>query len=57
MGRWDLVRREHVLAAVQEYEELGQTRFLDKYRFGRARSYQLIVDGRSYDSKAILGAD
>ena len=56
MGRWDLVRREHVLAAVQEYEELGQARFLDKYRFGPARSYQLMVDGRSYDSKAILGA-
>ena len=56
MGLWDLVRAEHVLAAVQENEEIGQATFLDKYHFGPSRSYQLLIEGRSYDSKAILGA-
>jgi hypothetical protein len=55
MGLWDPVRREHVLAAAGEYDQLGQSRFLEKYGFGPARAYQLIIDGRSYDSKAILG--
>jgi len=52
---WDPVAREHVLAAVREYDQLGQSRFLAKYKFGPARAYQLIIDGRSYDSKATLG--
>jgi hypothetical protein len=56
VGLWDAVGREHVLAAAREYDELGQTRFLEKYGFGPARAYQLIIDGRSYDSKATLGA-
>jgi hypothetical protein len=56
MGMWDPVRREHVLAAAHEYDQLGQSRFLAKYKFGPARAYQLVIDGRSYDSKAILGA-
>ena len=56
MGMWDPVGREHVLAAVREYDQLGQSRFLGKYKFRPARAYQLIIDGRSYDSKATLGA-
>ena len=56
MGLWEPVRREHVLAAARECDQLGQSRFLEKYGFGRARAYQLIIDGRSYDSKATLGA-
>lgn len=39
-----------------EYDRLGQGRFLEKYGFGMARSYRLIVDGKAYDSKAIVGA-
>ena len=51
----ELSRRE-ILQAVAEYDRLGQDRFLDKYGFGTARSYRLVVDGKTYDSKAIVGA-
>jgi len=51
----ELSRRE-ILQAVAEYDRLGQNRFLEKYGFGPARSYRLIVDGKTYDSKAIVGA-
>lgn len=47
--------QQHVRQAVAEYDQLGQDEFLAKYRFGRARAYLLIVDAKSYDSKAILG--
>jgi 5-methylcytosine-specific restriction enzyme A len=53
---WRDVTREAVLAAVAEYDKLGQDDFLRKYGFDRARSYLLIHDGRAYDSKAIIGA-
>lgn len=39
-----------------EYDRLGQDRFLAKYGFGAAHSYWLVVDGKTYDSKAIVGA-
>ena len=51
----ELSRRE-ILQAVVEYDELGQAAFLEKYGFGAARSYLLVIDGRTYDSKAIVGA-
>ncbi len=50
------VSRREILQAVAEYDRLGQDRFLDKYGFGVARSYRLVVDGKTYDSKAIVGA-
>jgi hypothetical protein len=50
----ELSRRE-ILQAVAEYDRLGQDRFLEKYGFGVARSYRLVVDGKAYDSKAIVG--
>src|ERR1700761_1806108 len=49
------ITREAVLAAIAEYDELGQDVFLDKYGFHPARSYVLVYDGKSYDSKAIVG--
>jgi hypothetical protein len=52
---WDAVGGQHVRQAVAEYDELGQDEFLERYGFGRARAYLLIVDGKVYDSKAILG--
>src|SRR4249919_923428 len=51
----ELSRRE-ILQAVAEYDRLGPDRFLEKYGFGVARSYWLVVDGKTYDSKAIVGA-
>jgi hypothetical protein len=52
---WDVVEHHHVRQAAAEYDRLGQDEFLALYGFGRARAYLLIVDGKSYDSKAILG--
>ena len=48
--------RAEILQAVAEYDELGQEAFLEKYKFGVARSYLLVIDGKTYDSKAIVGA-
>jgi 5-methylcytosine-specific restriction protein A len=48
--------RHEILQAVAEYDRLGQGRFLEKYGFGAARWYWLVVDGKTYDSKAIVGA-
>jgi len=48
--------RSPVLRAIEEFDHLGRDGFLAKYGFGHARAYELIFDGRRYDSKAILGA-
>jgi len=53
--QWDLVRREHVEAAIDECDRLGEDDFLAQTGFGRARDYHLIFRGASYPSKAILG--
>jgi hypothetical protein len=45
-----------VLKAIKEYDRLGQDAFLDRYAFGRSRSYVLRHAGKDYDSKAIAGA-
>ena len=55
MAFWDVVAEHHVRQAVAEYDRLGQVEFLAHYGFGRATAYLLIVDGKAYDSKAILG--
>jgi predicted HAD superfamily Cof-like phosphohydrolase len=55
MAFWDVVAEHHVRQAVAEYDRLGQDEFLANYGFGRATAYLLIVDGKAYDSKAILG--
>lgn len=52
---WDPVQPSHVRQAVAEYDKLGQEEFLTCHGFGRARAYLLIIDGKSYDSKAVLG--
>jgi hypothetical protein len=50
------ITRNAVLAATNEYDELGQDEFLERYGFGRARKFVLVLDGKTYDSKAIVGA-
>lgn len=55
MGISDITS-EAVLAACKEFDELGKTKFLKKYGFKAARTYELLNDGKYYDSKAILGA-
>jgi len=49
------VTREDVLAAVAEFDKLGQEQFLERYGFGPARTYFLEYAGQRYDSKAIMG--
>ena len=45
-----------VVAAISEYDRLGQDAFLGQYGFAAARQYVLVHEGKSYDSKAIAGA-
>ncbi|WP_235034475.1 HNH endonuclease [Streptomyces sp. NBC_00080] len=54
MGLGDITRAG-VLAAVAECQGLGRETFRRRYGFGRALTYVLVVDGDSYDSKAIAG--
>jgi hypothetical protein len=54
-GFWSRVARADVVRAIEEYDRLGQERFLSEHGFGRATAYLLIYRERSYDSKAILG--
>jgi 5-methylcytosine-specific restriction protein A len=56
MAFWDVVQPYHVCQTVAEYDDLGQDEFLARYGFGRSRAYLLVVGGRRYDSKAVLGA-
>lgn len=55
MPSWNLVQPHHVRQAAAEYDRLGQKDFLELHHFGRATAYLLRLDGKSYDSKAILG--
>ena len=55
MPDWNLVTRQHVLAAIAECDRLGSREFLQRYHFGRAHAYTLWHGGQEYDSKAILG--
>src|SRR5262245_52229199 len=55
MALSELTERAAILAAMREYDELGQDAFLEKYGYSPARRYQLVHDGKSYDSKAIVG--
>lgn len=55
MGLFDDVGHADVVSALEEYDKLGRDDFLARYGFGRAHDYVLWHDGRTYDSKAILG--
>ncbi|MFJ7211232.1 YDG/SRA domain-containing protein [Amycolatopsis sp. NPDC098790] len=50
------VNHEHVLAAIDEFNELGREAFLSKYGFAEARQYVVSHQGQEYDSKALIGA-
>lgn len=54
MGLGD-IRYEDVIAATEEFRRLGRDDFLRTYGFRRARSYEMVLDGLRYDSKAIAG--
>ncbi|MET8115553.1 hypothetical protein [Streptomyces prasinus] len=50
------ITRSAILQAVAEYDRIGRDTFLERYGFGPSRSYLLEIDGKEYDSKAIVGA-
>ncbi len=54
MGLGDITRAG-VLAAVEECQHLGREAFRRRYGFGRATTYELVLDGNRFDSKAIAG--
>ncbi|MGW2728507.1 HNH endonuclease [Streptomyces sp. NPDC001494] len=54
MGLGD-INYEDVVAATEEARRLGRDNFLQVYGFRRAKSYELVLDGLRYDSKAIAG--
>ncbi|GJH11730.1 hypothetical protein CBA19CS11_22850 [Caballeronia novacaledonica] len=45
-----------VRAALDEFDRIGRSAFLDKYGFKEARDYFVVVGERRYDSKAVAGA-
>ena len=45
---------EAVREAIAECDRLGRDAFLSAYGFKTARSYELVVEGQAYDSKAIV---
>ncbi|GAA1915363.1 hypothetical protein [Nocardioides marmoribigeumensis] len=55
MPLFDAVTADHVHLAMQEYDARGATSFLNRYGFGPSRDYVVVHEGRTYDSKAVLG--
>jgi hypothetical protein len=56
MSLSELTDPEAVRQAIAEFDRMGRAAFLQRYGFGKARDYLLRESGRSYDSKAIVGA-
>src|SRR3954452_9107141 len=56
MVAWTAVSRQHVLAAIHEYDEVGQDEFLGRYGFAPSKDFVLRHANNSYDSKAVVGA-
>ena len=52
---WDQVTYADVLRAIQEYDQLGPTRFFSEHGFAPTTTYELVLDERRYPPKAILG--
>lgn len=50
------ISRDAILSAIAEFEEIGREAFLAKYGFRPSYLYQLVHNGKHYDSKAIIGA-
>jgi len=51
----DLTAPAAVHQALDLFDRMGREGFLAEYGFGPAKSYWLLRDGRTYDSKAIAG--
>lgn len=49
------VTQQHILQALAEYDARGGDEFLDVYGFAPSDDHPLVHDGRSYDTRAVLG--
>ena len=49
------ITADGVEKAIAEFDEIGREVFLEKYGFGKAKSYFLLRENNRYDSKAIVG--
>lgn len=45
------IEKDDVLAAIAEYDKLGQDEFLKQYEFGKASKFRLVHSGQFYDSR------
>lgn len=55
MSLAELKKSQSILEAAKICDDMGREAFLKEYGFGPAREYILTINGRSYDSKAIVG--
>lgn len=55
MATFSSVTQQHVLQALAEYDARGEEEFLDVYGFVRSDDYPVVHEGRTYDSRAVLG--
>lgn len=55
MVDFSVVTRDHVMQAAAECDREGRDAFLDAHGFGPSKGYELVIDRRTYDSKAVLG--
>src|SRR5689334_15437100 len=56
MAFTDVNDPDAVREAASEFDRIGRDAFLEKYGFGKARDYFLVIGENRYDSKAIFGA-
>jgi len=49
------VTRQHLLQAIEEYDDRGADAFVGVYGFTRTPGHTFVHEDRAYDSKAVLG--
>jgi hypothetical protein len=55
MVAWDRVKHGDVMRAIHEYDKLGPEKFFSAHGFAPTTTYELVLEGRRYPPKAILG--
>ncbi|MGW5715864.1 YDG/SRA domain-containing protein [Amycolatopsis sp. NPDC003865] len=50
------VEQEHVLKAIEEFDNLGRDAFLNRYGNDEATRYAVVYQGKEYDSEALAGS-
>ncbi|MBD8077776.1 hypothetical protein [Cellulosimicrobium arenosum] len=55
MATFSAVTRQHILAAIAEYDDRGAQNFLGVYGFTRTVRESLEHEGHEYDARAVLG--